>query len=52
MPPGLLSKDIAGTIPGSAANTKDTITRRQTFHSGAKIEQQKSNNFTAKHHED
>lgn len=52
MPPGLLSKDIAGTIPGSAANTKDTITRRQTFHSGAKIEQQKSNNFTAKHYED
>ena len=52
MPPGLLSKDIAGTIPGSAANTKDTINRRQTFHSGAKIDQQKSNNFTAIYHED
>ena len=48
-PPGLLSRDIAGTVPGSVADTKDTITRRQTFHSGAKIEQQKSNNFTAKH---
>ena len=51
VPPGLLSKEIAGTIPGSAANTKDTITRRQTFHSGAIIEQQKNTNFTAAHHE-
>ena len=52
LPPGLLSKDIAGTIPGSAANTKDTITRRQTLNSGAKIEQPTSSNFTAKHDED
>lgn len=52
LPPGLLSRGIASTIPGSAANTKDTITRRQTFHSGAKIKQSKSNNVTAKHDED
>ena len=52
MPPGLLSKDIVGALPGSFANTKDTITRRQTLHSGAKIEQEKSNNFTVTHHED
>ena len=52
LPPGLLSKDIPSTIPGSAAHTKDTVTRRQTFHSGAKIEHPKSKNFTAKHDED
>ena len=52
LPPGVLSKDIASTIPGSAANTKDTITRRQTFHSGAKIDQPTSSNFTNKHDED
>ena len=52
MPPRLLFKDIVGTIPGSAGNTKDTITRRQTLHSGAKLEQQKSSNVTAKHHQD
>ncbi|XP_078373949.1 uncharacterized protein LOC144657480 isoform X2 [Oculina patagonica] len=48
-PPGPLSKDIAGIVPGGVT----TITRRQTshFNSGAIIEQQKSNNFTAKHRE-
>lgn len=48
-PPGPLSKNNVGTVPGGVT----TITRRQTSHlnSGAIIEQQKSNNFTAKHRE-
>lgn len=49
-PPGPLFKDIAGIVPGGVT----TITRRQTPHSnpGKIIEQQKSNNVTAKHHDD
>ena len=46
-PPGLLSKDIAGVAP----DAKDTITRRLTSQSGAKIEQRKSNNLSTKKHE-
>ena len=50
MPPGPLLKDNAGIVPGGVT----TITRRQTPHSspGKTIEQQKSNNVTAKDHED